>query len=132
MHRLMYGDWEKFSAARLAQHGTAVREGFVGNTVIIKRSALARIGLWDERINWADFDLFLRTRQRHREKGDIQPVHIVFGVFHHHYIRMTLKSRPPVFKDADKIIQPEEKWGREEIAACEQLLKSLNDQPPHD
>ena len=130
MHRLMYGNWERFAQRRLTAHARAIREGFVGNTVVIKRSALDKIGLWDERIMAADFDLFLRCQKRHQENGDIKPVHIVFGVFVHHFIRMTVKSRPPVFKDAARLISLDEKWGEGKFLACQNLLKTLADTQP--
>jgi hypothetical protein len=44
------------------------------------------------------------------EVGDIKPVHFALGVFNHHFIRITVKSKPVVFADADKLIRLEEKW----------------------
>jgi len=117
MHRLMYGDWERFANGRFDRFGTQVREGFVGNTVVIRRSALDKIGLWDERIYAADFDLYFRTKQRHATAGDIKPVHIALGVFNHHFIRLTIRSRPPVFTDQANLVPLEEKWGRETAQA---------------
>lgn len=125
MHRWMYGDWEAFARRRLATHGLAVREGFVANTNIILRSALDKIGWWDERIMKADFDLFLRCQKRRREVGDIKQVHIVFGVYVHHYIRMTLKSRPPVYQDQANQISLEDKWGAEAVRECHRELTEL-------
>ena len=130
MHRLMYGDWEKFAQRRLKTHAHSIREGFVGNTVVIKRSAFDKIGLWDERIMGADFDLFLRCQKRHQENGDIKPVHIAFGIFVHHFIRMTVKSRRPVFKDAARLISLQEKWGIQKVLTCQNLLKTLTETQP--
>lgn len=125
MHRLMYGDWEKFAQGCIAAHAQAVREGFVGNAVVIKRSALDKIGPWDERIIAADFDLYMRCKKRCQETGDIKPVHIVFGVFIHHYIRLTLKSHPPEYKDQARLISLEEKWGRPAVQECHRVLTEL-------
>ncbi len=122
MHRLMYGDWEKFTDRRYEQFGARVLEGFVGNTVVIKRSAFDKIGLWDQRIYGADFDLYLRTKERHATKGDIKPVHIALGVFNHHFIRLTLRSRPPAFKDQANLIKLEDKWGKEKT---QQYLRAM-------
>ena len=130
MHRLMYGDWEAFAQRRLETHAHSIREGFVGNTVVIKRSAFDKIGLWDERIMGADFDLFLRCQKRHQENGDIKPVHIAFGIFVHHFIRMTIKSQRPVFKDAAQLISLEEKWGIQKVATCQKQLKTLRETRP--
>ena len=111
MHRLMYGNWERYSARREKSFGDATGEGFVGNTVVMHRSALDKLGLWDPRIQAADFDLYIRSKKRHLEKGDIRPVHIAWGVLNHHYIRITVKSRPPVFADRDNMMTLDEKWG---------------------
>jgi len=117
MHRMMYGDWERFANRRFEQFGAQVLEGFVGNTVVIKKSALDKIGLWDECIYGADFVLYFRTKKRQATSGDIKPVHIVLGVFNHHFIRLTMRSRPPKFKDQANLIRLEEKWGEETTRA---------------
>ena len=116
MHRMMYGNWERSTRDRWAKFGCSVREGFVGSTVVMKRSALEKIGRWDERIYAADFDLYLRSKARSLERGDIRPVHVALGVFNHHYIRMTLRSPRPGFKDQAKLISLHAKWGKEHVA----------------
>lgn len=113
MFKLMYGNWEDFNAKRFAKFGNITAEGFIGNTVLMKKGALEKIGLWDERIQSADFDLYVRSKKRSLEKGDMKPVHIAWGVFNHHFIRMTVKSKPTAFADQKKMISLEEKWGNE-------------------
>jgi len=111
MHRLMYGNWEEFCAARMKKFGTQVSEGFVGNTVVMKRSALEKVGLWDEKIQAADFDLYMRSKKRSLEQADIRPMHIAWGVFNHHYLRLTVKAKPPEFADKAGMMTLDEKWG---------------------
>lgn len=111
MHKLMYKDWEDFCQKRFEKYGFGVMEGFVGNSVIMTRMAIEKIGLYDERIQGADFDLYIRSKKRSLEIGDIKPVHIALGVFHHHYIRLTAESVYPPLKDKDNLIPLEEKWG---------------------
>jgi len=113
MHRMMYGNWENFTNKRFERFGLAVKEGFVGNTVMMKRSAFNKIGTWDERIQGADFDLYIRSKKRNLEQKDIKPVHAAMGVFIHHYIRLTVKSTRSPFIDRANLISPEEKWGAE-------------------
>ncbi len=115
MHKTMYGNWDKFVEKRYRKFKNQIKEGFVGNTVMMRRSVIERIGLWDERILGADFDLYLRTKKRHLDRGDVRPVHIALDVFNHHYIRLTLKSQYPRYKDADILIPLEEKWGPQEL-----------------
>jgi hypothetical protein len=126
MHRWMYGDWERFSEAWYQDHRGQVSEGFVGAAVVMTRRALELLGPWDERIQEADFDLYLRSRKRHLEMGDIRPCHVVLDVFVHHFIKVTLKSRRPAFADADRIVPVREKWGEE----GERLLAFRADHQP--
>jgi GT2 family glycosyltransferase len=114
MHQLMYGNWEKFCAERQSRFGTKVIEGFVGNTVLMTRKAIELLGKWDERVQSGDFDLYMRSKIRSIEHGDIKPMHIALGTFIHHYIRITSKSKPPVFKDAHQLITFDEKWNEKQ------------------
>jgi len=110
MHKLMYPDWEIFSRNRRKNFHLLIKEGFVGNTVVMRRSAVSKIGFWDERIQAADFDLYLRSKERSLSHGDIKPVHICLDVFNHHYIRLTAKGKYPPFVDQGNLISLEEKW----------------------
>jgi len=113
MHKLMYPNWEAFTNARYHKFGKQVKEGFNGNTIMMSRSAIEKVGLWDERIQGADFDLYIRSKKRSIEHKDIKPVHLALGVFTHHYIRLTAKSTRAPFADKDNLISNEEKWGIE-------------------
>ena len=119
MHRLMYGNWEKFCAEKFDKYGYQVVEGIVGNNVMMTRRALELVGEWDERLQAADFDLFMRTKKRANEKGDIKPCQIALGAFIHHYIRMTskyaVKYKP--FADRENLIPLSGKWTQEERIA---------------
>lgn len=110
-HRLMYKNWVLFCEQRHHKFEGKVRQGFVGNTVVMKRTALDKIGLWDERLQAADYDLYYRTLKRSEKIGDIKPVHICLDTFVHHYIRLTSKKKYPPFFDKDNLISVEEKWG---------------------
>ncbi len=123
MHRLMYRDWEKFCAKRHAQFKQVVKEGFVGNTVVMRKSGIVKIGLWDERIQGADFDLYLRSKTRATSHRDIRPVHICLDVFVHHYIRLTMKGGYPPFADRANLISFESKWDEEARSALQNLNK---------
>jgi GT2 family glycosyltransferase len=117
MHRLMYGNWEKFCRKKFDKFGYEIVEGIVGNNVMITRHGLNIVGLWDERIQEADFDLFMRTKKRSLETGDIKPCQIALGSFIHHYGKMTVKyavKRKP-FADQDKQLRLVEKWKAEEV-----------------
>ena len=123
MHRWMYRDWVEFSRSRNNHFTGLIKEGFVGNTVVMNKSAISKIGLWDERLQQADFDLYLRAKARSERFGDIKPVHICLDVFNHHYIRLTAKSKYPQFADFDQLISLEDKWTQEELKALSLLNK---------
>jgi GT2 family glycosyltransferase len=112
MHKMMYGNWEKFCAKKFEKHHWDVVEGIVGNNVMMTRRGLDILGLWDERIQSADFDLFMRTKKRALDVGDIKPCQIALGVFIHHFSRMTSKYavKPKPFADQHKMIGLNEKW----------------------
>ena len=113
----MYGNWEKFCEKRFKTFGYNTVEGIVGNNVMMTRKAADLMEGWDERIQTADWDLFIRSKQRFMEKGDIKPCHIALGIFIHHYIRMTVKYavKPTPFADKDNLIRLEEKWTKEQM-----------------
>lgn len=112
MQNLMYGNWETFTENRLAQFGNKIRLGISGSNVLLTRKGLETIGLWDERIQAADFDIFMRTRKRFIEVGDIQPAQLLLGVYLHHYCRLTMKQKYPPFKDGANIISINQKWDK--------------------
>lgn len=113
MWKLMYGNWDRFCADRKEKFENQILEGFVGNSVIMNKKSIELLGLWDERIQGADWDLYARSKHRSIIHGDIKPIHVVLGAFNHHFVRLTSKSRPPRFADASKIISLEKKWGKE-------------------
>jgi GT2 family glycosyltransferase len=124
MHGLMYrGDWTGFAQRRYRTWHLQVKEGFVGNTVLMKRSAIDKIGPWDERIQGADFDLYLRSKERALQHGDMKPVHIALDTYIHHYIRLTFKAGYPPFLDAANLIALDQKWTPEQTAYLSQLNK---------
>lgn len=117
MHRLMYGNWEKFCTSQYEKYGTEIVEGILGNNVMMTRNAINKVGLYDEQIQSADFDLYIRTKKRSVEVGDIKPCQVALGVYIHHYIRLTSKYaiKPVPFADADNLIKLTDKWTAREI-----------------
>lgn len=123
MHWLMYGNWRTFCKNRDALFHNSVKEGFVGHSVFCSRKAIDLLGLWDERLQAADFDIYMRSKKRSIDYGDIKPCHIALNIFHHHYIRLTVKSKPIPFADIGNIIKLEDKWSSSEI---KELLKDVD------
>ena len=112
MVKLMYGDFNNFCEQRYKLFKDNVIEGFSGSCILIKKSAFEKIGIWDERMQNADFDLFYRVKMRSLEFKDIQPVQLSLGVYIHHFQRLTLRSKNvPLFTDQKNIISLKEKWG---------------------
>jgi GT2 family glycosyltransferase len=123
MFHLMFRNWEKWNDRRFEQFGNQVIEGISGSCVWMTRSAVEKIGLWDERMQGADFDIFLRTKKYSIETRNIKPAHIIPGVYVHHFIRLTLKKVRPVFADAENLISLREKWNADEARI---LLKNTD------
>jgi GT2 family glycosyltransferase len=117
MLKLMYGNWERFCQKRFEKYGYNVIEGIVGNNVMMTRRAVKILEGWDERLQSADFDLFMRVKQRSLEVGDIKPCHVALGAYIHHYIRLTSKYavKPSPFADLHQLIRLDEKWTREQL-----------------
>jgi len=122
MAKLMYGNFDNYTERRYRQFGDQLIEGFSGSAILMNRSALNKIGEWDERIYVADFDIYCRTKQRSIDYGDMQPIQLALGVYFHHYQRLTLKSNFEPFTNKYQEISLEEKWqGREK-----DLLKDID------
>jgi GT2 family glycosyltransferase len=112
MVKLMYGNFDEFCRRRYEIFGDTVIEGFSGSCILIKKTAFEKIGIWDERIQFADFDLFFRVKTRAIEQSDIKPVQLALGIYIHHFQRLTLRSKNLVpFADQENIISLKEKWG---------------------
>jgi len=117
MFRIMYGKWENYCKKIFNKNGLNVVEGIVGNNVMMTRKAIDKLGWWDERMQSADFDLFMRSKKRAMETGDLKPCHIALGVFVHHFNRMTVKYavKPKPFADHINLIALSDKWSTQDL-----------------
>jgi len=111
MLKLMFGNWERYTENRYNTFKTSTFEGVTGSAIILKKDVLDKIGLWDERIQAADFDLYFRAKERCINVGDMRPPAILSGVFCHHYTRLSFKASYPPFADKANLISIADKWG---------------------
>lgn len=123
MRKLTYGDFDKFSEKIWKRYGLKTKYGFAGSAVVMTRRGLEISGGWDPTQQGADFDLFFRTVERYREKGDIKPMSVVGGIYHHHYSRLTFHHKFPPYKDAENIQTLEDKWSSEKIEEYKKLTQ---------
>jgi len=126
MHKLFFlFSFNGFCKRFQNKYKGVVVEGIAGFNVLMTKSALKKVGCWDERLLAADFDIFLRTKKRALEVGDIKPVHLLAEVYLHHFLRLTFKSNYIPFADKDKLIRLEDKWDKNEIRelmkTCDQI-----------
>ncbi|MDD6209355.1 MAG: glycosyltransferase [Bacteroidales bacterium] len=121
MFRLMYPDYNTFTEKRFDEWGLQIEEGFSGCAIVMKKSAIDKIGLWDERIQGADYDFYCRTKERWNTHKDIIPLSIAKGIYFHHYQRLTLKAKFPPFADRDNLISLSDKWGGKEALYMKDL-----------
>jgi len=113
MHWLMYGNWEKFTENRYAIFKESVIPGISGSAVLLTRKGLNVLGMFDNRIQAGDFDLYLRAKERALKHHDIKQPLVMLGVFVHHYVRLTAKHFYPPFVTASEMIKIETKWSKQ-------------------
>jgi GT2 family glycosyltransferase len=89
-----------------------IMEGIVGNCVFLKKEVFKKIGILDEQIQAADWDLYLRVKKRAEEVNDLHRVMTICWAYVHHFIRTTLKSNPEPFACLHPKRNIEEKWDR--------------------
>lgn len=109
---LTYGNFNRFVSRRMERFGDECQLGFSGSAIFATKGAIDKIGLWDERLQEADFDIFCRTMDRHLTHGDIKPLYSSLGVYIHHYQRLSLRNKHRIpFVDAGNFISCKQKWG---------------------
>jgi GT2 family glycosyltransferase len=118
----MFGNWEKWNKNWSEKYNNQIREGISGACVVFTRKALNIIGLWDEKVQDADFDIFIKVKKRNKEVGDIQTIYNIMEIYIHHFGRLTLKKKHPEFQNSNSIIGIVEKWGDQ----ANELLKDIN------
>lgn len=113
--RTMYGDWNGFCH----QVGVAFKDrlvsGIVGSCVVARRRFMQSIGGWDTRVRAADWDLYLRLRERADTKGDIQPPMVAGWVYVHHYVQATRRGERASFTCTHPTLTVQAKWGQAAI-----------------
>ncbi len=117
----MYGNWDKFCNKWENKFKNQIINGFSGSCLIIKKKAFDKIGLFDERIQAADWDLFFRSIIRNQTHGDIKPIQLALEIYMHHFQKLTYKSKYLPFIDGANLISLEEKWGKDFVEKYEKL-----------
>jgi GT2 family glycosyltransferase len=107
----MYGNLNNYARKRFDKWKYQTNEGYSGSAIVIRKSFLSEIGLWDERIQSADFDLFNKVKELANLNKNILPIQLALGIYIHHFQRLTVKKPYPHFKNKDIMINLEEKWG---------------------
>lgn len=108
---LMYGDWQQFCDGMRAAFEGRTLPGIVGSCVVMSRSFANEIGGWDPRVQAADWDLYLRLRQRAEEQGDMVAPMIAGWVYVHHYVQATRRGERAPFTCTHPRVTVQEKWG---------------------
>ncbi len=121
MHKLFYGNWEKFNAKWEQKNKGKIITGFSGSCLMIKKTAFQKIENWDNRIQAADWDLFFKTIERSRKVGDTKPIQLALGIYIHHFQKLSFKAKHPQFIDKNNLISLEEKWGEAAVKEYEKL-----------
>jgi len=114
MIREMYGDWDEFCAEVKRSFSATRYEGMIGSCVMVRRTLFDKIGLLDERIQAADWDLYYTVRKREMEVGDVHRCMIVGGSYVHHFMRATGKAKPEPFSCCHPRLAIDDKWTMQE------------------
>lgn len=122
MRTLTYGSWKRFTEKKFRRYGLSMTKGFSGSAIAMTRTALEKIGAWDEQQQSADFDTFFRTCHRAETVGDLQILSIINGIFIHHYRRLTLYVSYPPFADKDNLSSIDKKWAKNDIERWTKLI----------
>ncbi|MHB8482355.1 MAG: glycosyltransferase family 2 protein [Nitrospiria bacterium] len=125
----MYGDWGTFCREFSERTRDMVMEGIVGNCVFAKRSAMEKIGNWDQRLQSADWDISLNVLKRARDQRDIAPIKTVGGAYVHHFLQATLKNKPEPFACAHPRLNLYDKWNKEEVISLWPFPQEVLDAP---
>jgi len=107
----MYGNLDNFSDKRFKKWKYKTIEGYSGSAIVLKKEILGNIGLWDERIQHADFDLFNRIKEYSIKNKNVLPIQLSLGIYFHHFQRLTVKNAYPPFENRKGMISMPEKWG---------------------
>ena len=113
--RMMYGDWELFCKEIGAAFRDRLVSGIVGSCVVTRRSFMRAIDGWDTRVQAADWDLYLRLRERAEVVGDIAPSMVAASVYLHHYVQATRRGERAPFTCTHPTLTVQEKWGQPAI-----------------
>ncbi len=112
---MMYGDWRVFCGKVKAAFAERLVPGIVGSCVVASRPCMERIGGWERRVQAADWELYIRLRQRADEQGDVAPPMIAGWVYVHHYVQATRRGERAPFTCAHPRLTVQEKWGEAAI-----------------
>jgi GT2 family glycosyltransferase len=110
----MYGNWEGFCAEVYVNFSERLFDGLNGSCVMLRRRTLEAIGLLDERMQAADWDLYYTLRKREEEVGDVRRCKIFGGAYVHHFIRATVKGKHEPFACTHPRLSIDAKWSRAE------------------
>lgn len=111
----MYGDWNIFCQQVRAAFKDCLVSGIVGSCVVTRRAFMRAIGGWDTRVRAADWDLYLRLRERADAVGDVAPPMVIGAVYVHHYVQATRRGERSPFTCTHPSLTVQEKWGQSAI-----------------
>lgn len=116
VHRQHGMPFEQWCEEQYRVHYPRVYMGVCGSAVITTRKAWDILGgPWDVEMEGADWDLHMRTTKRAIEHGDIRPPHMIPWALHHHFSRVTFRSKPEPRACDHAHRRIDEKWTKEEI-----------------
>lgn len=109
--RAMYDDWDHFCRRVTDMFSDRLVPGIVGSCVVARRSFMQSIGGWDTRVQAADWDLYMRLRERADTIADTNAPMVAGWVYVHHYVQATRRGERASFTCTHPSLTVQEKWG---------------------
>jgi glycosyltransferase involved in cell wall biosynthesis len=111
----MYGSLESFHSPTETA-GKEYMEGIKGDVVIFHRALLDKVpGIWDERVQAADWHLYLTIAKIHEENPSIPLPRILLNAYAHHFGRYSARLKFEPIAGSDKLLSIEDLWDKATI-----------------
>jgi len=105
----MYGDLENFKSPTKNLEGSM--DGIKGDSVVFHKDLLNICPeIWDERIEAADWHLYLTLAKKHEENSSIPLPQVLFNVYSHHFGRYSARQTYEPMQGAQNKLALESLW----------------------
>ncbi len=110
----MYGDLENFVSPNIKSTGTM--DGIKGDSVIFHKDLLKVYPeVWDERIEAADWHLYLTLAKIHEQNSAVPLPQVLLNAYSHHFGRYSARQTYEPMRDTSRKVSLQSLWDKETI-----------------